>query len=258
MPLLNKRLLLRLVIDLVILGGGLFVLHLGQSTRVPDARLCQSNAAAENGKMDKAIFYMRQYLELRPDDYDTAVKLADLMVEKAASPKDLTNAHFLYERVLREAPGRSDVGRKLVALSLRMNRHADAMVHAERLLKESPNDGMLLAQVAESLWAQSRPEEARQAFAKAVTLNPTNVRAFDLYSRILVRHFRDPAAARAVLDAMVRANPADAEAFMVRARFLTTQDKPDDCMRDLDRVLLLDPENADALVLSADVPPGRG
>lgn len=258
MPLLNKRLLLRLVIALVILGGGLFVLHRVQSTRVPDALLWQANAAAEKGKMDKAIFYMRQYLELRPDDYDTAVKLADLMVEKAASPKDLTNAHFLYERVLREAPGRSDVGRKLVALSLRMNRHADAMVHAERLLKESPNDGMLLAQVAESLWAQSRPEEARQAFAKAVTLNPTNVRAFDLYSRILVRHFRDPAAARAVLDAMVRANPADAEAFVVRARFLTTQDKPDDCMRDLDRVLLLDPENADALVLSAEVLQGRG
>jgi tetratricopeptide (TPR) repeat protein len=258
MPLLNKALLLRLVVAVILLGGGLFVLHRVQSGRVPDALLWQANAAAEKGKTDKAIFYMRQYLEFRPDDHDTAIKLADLMVEKAASQKDLTNAHFLYERVLREAPGRSDVGRKLVGLCLRMNRHADAIVHAERLLKESPNDGMLWGQVAESLWARNSPDDARQSFAKAVTLNPTNVRAFDLYARLLVRHFRDAPAARTVLDAMVRANPADAEAFLVRGRFLFTQDKPDDCMRDLDRVLLLDPENAEALVLSAEGFQARG
>src|SRR5262245_2449719 len=100
MPLLNKALLLRIVIVVLALAGGLYAVYRVQSARVPDALLWQANAAAEKGKMDKAIFYMRQYLELRPDDYDTAVKLADLMVEKAVTPKDLTNAHFLYERVL--------------------------------------------------------------------------------------------------------------------------------------------------------------
>ena len=103
MPTLNQKLFLRLIAVVVVLGGGLAVLHYVQARRVPEALLWQANAAAEKGKTDKAIAYMQQYLEFRSDDHDTAVKLADLMVERAVSSKDLSNAHFLYERVLREA-----------------------------------------------------------------------------------------------------------------------------------------------------------
>ena len=110
MPTLNLKLLLRVLAATVVVVVGLVVLNQVQANRVPDALLWQANAAAEKGKTDKAIFYMRQYLEFRPDDYDMAVKLADLMLERAVTAKDITNAHFLYERVLRKAPQRSDVG----------------------------------------------------------------------------------------------------------------------------------------------------
>jgi len=258
MPTLNQKLLLRVLAAVVLLAGGLAVLHHVQSRRVPDALLWQANTAAENGKTDKAIVYMKQYLELRPDDYDTAVRLADLMVERARSGKDLTNAHFLYERVLREAPNRTDVGRKLITLSLRLGRYGDAQTHAERLLNEAPNDGTLLAQVGECMLAQNRPAEARPILEKAIAHSPDNVRAYDLYARSLVRHFSKPREAEAILDRMVRANPADPEAFLIRARFLKQDNRPDDCMRDLDRVLALDPKNGEALVLSAEVLQGRG
>ena len=61
-----------------------------------------------------------------------------------------------------------------------------------------------------------------------------------------------------MLDRMVQANPGEAEAFLVRARFLKQENRPDECMRDLDRVFVLDPENGEALVLSAEVLQTRG
>ena len=111
MPTLNKKLLLRLLVVVLLLGGGLVALHQVQAARVPDALVWQANTAAEKGKTDKAIAYLRQYLEFRPDDHDTAVRLADLMRERADAAADprtrrkaLTNVHFLYERIYREAP----------------------------------------------------------------------------------------------------------------------------------------------------------
>jgi cellulose synthase operon protein C len=258
MPTLNTKLLLRVVGVLAAFVAGLIALHEVQAGRIPEAILWQANDAAEKGRTDKAIYFLKQYLEFRPNDYDMAIKLGDLMAERAVTPKDLSNALFLYERVLREAPERTEVARKLIALYIRMGRHADALAHAERLFQQAPADGMLLAQIAECQAAQNRPTEARQSFEKAIALSPENVEAFDHYARLLVRHFNQPLEARAVLDRMVQANPGQCEAFLVRARFAKSEDRADDCMRDLDRVFLLDPENGEALVMSAEILQARG
>src|SRR5262245_27658600 len=173
MPTLNQKLLLRVVLALLLVGGGLVVLQRVQAARLPDALLWQANAAAERGKTDKAVFYLRQYLEFRPDDHDTVVRLADLMLERPGR-RDLKNAHFLYERVYREVPQRADVGRKLVSLCMAMRRFEDALSHAEHLRKQSPErvDGLLLSQIAECHVAQNRHDEARQALGLASALGP--------------------------------------------------------------------------------------
>ncbi|MBO0699955.1 MAG: tetratricopeptide repeat protein, partial [Zavarzinella sp.] len=259
MPILNQKLLLRVVVALVLLGGGLVALQRVQAGRVPDALLWQANAAAEKGRTDKAVFYLRQYLEFRPDDHDTVVRLADLMLARPGR-RDLKNAHFLYERVYREAPQRADVGRKLVALCMEMRRFEDALTHAEHLRKQSPGavDGVLLSQIAECQVAQNRHDAARQSFEEAITKGADRVRPFERYADLLERHFKQPKEAGAVLDRLVRANPARAEAFLARAQFLKRTDRADEALRDLDRVFALDPENGEALVLSAEIHQARG
>ena len=265
MPTLNKKLLLRLVLVALVFGGGLFALHRVQAARVPDALVWQANTAAEKGKTDKAIAYLKQYLEFRPDDHDTAIRLADLMRERADATYDarvrrkaLTNVHFLYERIYREAPARTDVGRKLVAVTIELGRTADALVHAERLLKEFPNDGELLGQLAECQVAHNKPDEARATFERAITCSPESVGAHIRYARLLEKHFEKPKEAREVLDRMARANPSRPFAFLMRADFSKRHGQTDDCLRDLDRVLLLDPDNAEALVVSAEMYQARG
>ena len=160
MPTLNQKLLLRLIAGVIVLGGGLVGLHHVQAGRVPEALLWQADAAIEKGKADKAIFYLKQYLEFRPDDHDAGVRLGDLMLARAVSPKDMQGALFVYERVLREAPQRADVARKLVGLCIQMRRFADALEHIQRLLETDKADGVLHAQAGECLAAQARHERS--------------------------------------------------------------------------------------------------
>ena len=257
MPILNQKLLLRLFAAAAVLGGGLVVLHHVQAGRVPEALLWQADTAVEKGRPDKAISYLKQYLEFRPDDHDTAVRLADMMLARGAA-KDHQNALFLFERVLREAPQRADVARKLVALCIQLRRYADAYGHAQKLLETNRTDGVVHAQVAQCLVAQGRPDEARPAYEQALALAPEHVRAYEEYADLLERHFKKPQDAGAVLDRLAKANPNRPEAFLARARFLRRTDRADECLRSLERVFLLDPENGEALVLSAEVLQSKG
>ena len=222
MPTLNQKLLLRLD-----RGrrrsrrAGSSVLHHVQAGRVPEALLWQADAAAEKGRPDKAVFYLKQYLEFRPDDHDTAVRLADLMLARAASPKDVQNALFVYERVLREAPQRADVARKLVALCIQMGRFADALEHAQRLLETNKADGDTARPGGASAWSP-RAGRTRPAaeYEQAVALAPAHVPAYEQLADLLERHFKKPEDAAAVLDRLTQLNPSRPEAFLARARFL--------------------------------------
>src|SRR5215217_524653 len=99
---------------------------------------------------------------------------------------------FAVVAVLGEAPQRADVARKLVALCIQMRRYADALGHAQKLLEANKTDGMLHAQVAECLVAQSRPEDARPEYEQALALAPEHVRAYEEYADLLERHFKKP------------------------------------------------------------------
>lgn len=258
MLILNTKLLLRLLVILVLMGGGLFALHRVQAARLPEALLWQADHAVAIGKPDKAIRYMRRYLEFRPDDHEQTDRLAELILSKAKSSRELANVIFLYEKIFREAPQRQDVGRKLVDLSLRINRPADAQIHLEKLLKNHPEDGSLYAQLGESLILQNKFAEAQKNLEKAIQLSPNHLRGYRLLARLhLIAHNR-PDQAEIVLNEMVKLNPTQAEGYLVRGRFLQDQKKYESALKDYSQTLLFDPENSDALVWSAELLQRRG
>ena len=254
----NFRLLFRLVVLAVAFGGGLYGLYAYQSERIPEAMLWHANAAAELGKTDDAMRHMRRYLELRPTDYDQTIKLADLMESRAAGVKDLTNALYLYEKVMREAPDRHDASKKFVRACLRLNRSADGLRVADELLTAIPRDGELLGYTGECLMAQNKFPEARKKFEEALKQSPDNVRAFEQYARLLTFKMNQPKDALAVLDQLVKTNEASAESHLLRARALHLDRNDDAAAKDLDRVFWLDPENVEAMLLSAEIEQMRG
>ncbi|HEY8503349.1 MAG TPA: hypothetical protein VIL46_02125, partial [Gemmataceae bacterium] len=79
MPTLNKRLFFRLLALAVLLGAAVFLAHYFQKGRVAGALLWQAEHHAAQGKLRLAIHYMRQYLELRPGDNESVVRLCELM-----------------------------------------------------------------------------------------------------------------------------------------------------------------------------------
>lgn len=257
MPTINKRLLLRLFLLTLVLGGGLFLLNYVQSDRVTDALRWQAERSAENGRNDKAIYYMKQYLELRPGDHDAAVKLGDLILARGGGRKDLANVLFLYERVLREGPRRDDVRRKLVDICLQLGRFSDASIHARALLDESPRDGELWEALAIAQASQNRNEEARASLTSAIDCDATRVRSYELLAELLARQMHQPDAARVWIEKMVAANPETAEAYLARARFERGLNKQADCLPDVERLLQLDPKNADGLLMLAELMQAR-
>ncbi|VTR98134.1 tetratricopeptide repeat protein [Tuwongella immobilis] len=256
MPTLNKRLFARLLLLTVLLGAGLFGLHRLQADRITQALLWQAERAAEQDKLDLASHYLSRYMEFRPDDIDAAVRLCDLLEKRGK--KDSQGLMFLVEKILRKDPENEAIRRKAVGICLRLKRYSDAIIHAEELLKQFPNDGGVWEQIAAARMNQNQNDEARAAYEKAIAVSPNRVQTYGFLAELLVRQFSDARAAKAVLDRMVAANGSDGEAYLIRARFFMNQSQMEPAKVDLDRLLLLDPENADGMLLLADVLQSKG
>ena len=82
MPTINKRFLLKLVLVLAAFAGVLVGAHAVQAERIPVALKRQSERAADAGKLDMAVHYLRQYLEFHPEDVDSQVRLAELLAKR--------------------------------------------------------------------------------------------------------------------------------------------------------------------------------
>ena len=82
MPTINKRFLLRLLLGVAVVTGLVAGVHVVQARRIPAALLAQADRAADAGKADAAVNYLRQYLEFRPADADALARLAGLLRDR--------------------------------------------------------------------------------------------------------------------------------------------------------------------------------
>ncbi len=262
MPTINKRFLLKFLLAVFAFAGALVGAHAVQARRIPAALKAQSERAAENGKNELAIHYLRQYLEFHPDDAGAQVQLADL-VAKRAGTRAATELLFLYDKILRLEPDRHATRREALALSIRAGRYSDAIVHADALLKAFPKEPGLWQQLGAAQAGANDLKAAKRSYETAIELAPDELLGYQRLAQLVWRGMNDAAAAREALDRMARALPRDAEAHLIRARFElfaadeTAPGAPSaDLGRaktDLLRVLELDPESAEASMLLADV-----
>jgi tetratricopeptide (TPR) repeat protein len=246
-----------------ILGGTLAGLHQLQIDRIPAALLRQAQRAEEQGRLDTAIHYYRQYLEFRATDVEARIRLAALLRERSGgnNGRALAEALFLYDRVLHWEPNRHEVRREALAAALRIGRYSDALVHAQALLQVFPHDPLLWQQLGAAQAGLNQLPQARHSYEKALELAPEEPLAYQRLAQLLWRHLNDPSAARQVLERMVQALPAHPEAHLTRARFeLYLQEQKERGSADatvaithLQRVCELDPENLEATLHLAEI-----
>jgi tetratricopeptide (TPR) repeat protein len=260
MPTINKRFLLKLVLVMCALAGALVGAHAVQARRIPAALKAQSERAAENGKNELAIHYLRQYLEFHPDDADAQVQLAQLVAKRGRGATELL---FLYDKILRLDPTRHAIRRDALALCIRAGRYSDALVHAEALVKEFPKEPALWQQFGAAQAGANDLKGAKRSYETAIAHAPDELLGYQRLAQLVWRGMNDAAGARDALDRMTRALPREAEAYLLRAKFeLFAAEEaapgapPADLRRakaDLLRALELDPENAEASLMLADV-----
>ena len=259
MPTINKRFLLKFILVVGPLRACCSAFDASRPTASPSARR-QAERNADAGKLDAAIHYFRQYLEFTPDDIESQVQLVELMRKRNPSARGQAEVIFLYDRILRLDPDRHEVRRDALAACLKLGRYSDAVTHAEALLKTFSTEPVLWQQLGAAQAGMQKLPEAREAYERALTHDPSEVLGYQRLAQLVWRNMSNPVGARDVLDRMVKAVPQNAEAHLIRARFeVFMVDESGAAKGDLKRaaahlhrVLELDPEHAEASLMLAD------
>lgn len=258
LPTINKRFLFKMLLALGLVAGSLAGAHALQARRIPDALKRQSVRAAEAGKKDAAISYLRQYLEFRPLDVDAQEQLAELIKARGSVSGYAFDLLLLYEKILRTDPNRHAIRREALKLSLTLGRNTDAETHAETLLKEFPEDAELWLSLATAQTALQLPSETvEKSLNEAIRLDPNQTQAYQLLATYLLRDKQRPAEAKLVLDRLIAARPNDPKSYISRAAFATMSEESKgvplkNAIVDLRKALELEAHHPDALLLLSE------
>jgi tetratricopeptide (TPR) repeat protein len=261
MPTINKPFLLKVLLVVLAFVGLLVGVHTVQADRIPSALRRQAERALEGSRTDVAIRYLRQYLEFCPDDVDVQIQLVNLLRKRQGSVRAQAEIIFLYDRILRVDPDRHDIRRDALETCFSIARFSDAVTHAQALLKVFPTEAALWQQLGAAQAGLNQLADAKSSYETAISLDPTEIVSYQRLAQLVWRNMNDPDGAREVLNRLVDGLPQNPEAHLLRARFETfIQDEPGSGQGDLKRatielyrVLEIDPENADAMLLLADV-----
>ncbi|HVW38260.1 MAG TPA: tetratricopeptide repeat protein, partial [Pirellulales bacterium] len=129
----------------------------------------------------KAAENLYRYLQLRPNDVETLVRLAEDYQKGAKQPLQKARAVQFYARAISLAPDRLDLQRRQMALRLETGDHRGALEQSKKLLEEDHADAEALRVRAIALHRQKRlrssvsDEGLLAAYRAAIDKNPDNV-----------------------------------------------------------------------------------
>jgi tetratricopeptide (TPR) repeat protein len=283
---LNVKFLLILLVAVAVLGGATYGVHRFQVKRSARGLLYQSQQAEAKGDRVKAADYLERYLAYAPEDLDNLVKFGTLLAPDAetATPLDARRASDAFERVVLRNPDRKDVRRQALELELKVGDFVGARPNILTLLApegstelddgtlkglvsgldRAPQDGRLMWQLGQCYEATGKYDWAIACYDKARRATPSLI---DAYVRLAAAQRRQGRAAEAdavmdaveVKDGLIASNPKEHRAYLERARYRQAHRLPTPTTAlaavaaDAEQARALAPDNADVLLLSAEV-----
>jgi tetratricopeptide (TPR) repeat protein len=186
---LNVKLLIGAAALTVLLALGMAVLHSFQTGRIARALLWQALHAEEEEQLDAAAKFLARYLELEPGDTEQRARLGRILADPkmATTVRGYQRALFVLEQVVTREPERHDSRRLLAQMAMRLGRYPTAHEHLLVLNKADPKDGEVLDMLGMALEGQSKPEEAKKHYQKAIDAAPQRIAAYERLARLLRR-----------------------------------------------------------------------
>ncbi|HWY26116.1 MAG TPA: tetratricopeptide repeat protein [Nevskia sp.] len=227
------------------------------------------------GDSDKAVEVVRKGLQQLPGDFDLHLMLADLLQGQghldqaeaelkqavALDPKNLEHRYFLVrfyqtaknddaaEKELREiivaAPADPRPKLMLVRLLEEHRGAAPAGAELEKFTKAEPDNEQFRMALADNLRRQNRPDQAQATYREVIAsagVKPEGLEARDQLAELLI-DAGDPRQAQTLLAEVLKENPADHDALIMRANLALARGDAPAAITDL-RTVLHDQPNA--------------
>jgi len=250
---LNVRLAVICFVVVVVMGGGVHLLHGFQVRRQAYAIQKASETAEEGKDLKEAIRLLDNFLTLQPTDREARLHLGLLH----ARTFNVRAACVELEEVLRASGVLSEdkvreARRKLVDMLIMSQRYADAKKHMEDLLKETPDDPELLELNGQILVGCGEFQKGCEQFERVIKVAPTQINTYVRLADVYRTHMDRKDDSEKVMHDMVygkdkdgrQINEKSVSAHQKYAFYLREHEKMDEALIEANRVLELAPENS--------------
>jgi tetratricopeptide (TPR) repeat protein len=207
--------------------------------------------------LDSAAEMLSFHLKFNPDNPEVADEAALIYHEMLplATPKEINEtlgkAISAGEMTVVNFPQQphKEVREKLVDLYMAITRFGEAQTHLDSLLKDDPKNQDLVMKQARCLAVLAKEDDAAVLLRSAIKADPHQIDAYVLLSNILRDRGHDVAAANAVLDDLVAANPESYRAYLARASVHMNDPEMEEKSRlDVDKAMELAPKEIEVLM----------
>ena len=226
----------------VVLGGGLFLLHRTQVKAQAGSLLERARGAVAAGDWDAAADLYRRYIALRRGDTEAVAEFANALEKTLKDhPGNLRSVVDTYERLLVLDPFRLGERRTLAKIYLNAGGYANARTHLRFL--QTPGEGNqghdpdILEMLAVCLIAEHKIDEAVKTLDQAVLTGKATPDAYYQLALLLKNEVKTPEAAERADDLMnqlVTTRPDDIRARLARAQYRLLSGNPKGAREDLD------------------------
>jgi tetratricopeptide (TPR) repeat protein len=260
----NVKFLGFLVLTVVLLGGGVHLVHALQVRSNASGLRRQAELAQEEGRTQDAIRYLERFLGYVPDDAEAQAQLGLALEKEARTPKAWVRVFKVFEEVLKKDPTRRDIRERQARLAMELGRgdvgrFNDAVYHLEILLQEpSGKQGEWEDLLARCYDVKGEYAKAVSYFEKAIGHAPQQVPSYVGLAQVLRERLKQPERADKILDDMVRANDQSHVAHLARALERLKAGAKEDAKEDVNKAFQLAPGDLDVLLLSAELAQSSG
>ena len=196
----------------------------------------------QNGRFEDARRSLEKAVRRMPHN-PAALNALGVAHSKCGKP---AKAVPLFRSVLEMQPGDLDTQLNLAGALTEMGKAAEAITQCEALIEAHPGQGRLYFILAVALSAAKRGLDAAEAYEQAIALEPEFIDAHvNLSALYAERGDQDAALEHAGIACALR--PGDVHLMINEARFLRDGGLGGDALAACDRILALEPGNAEAL-----------
>jgi cellulose synthase operon protein C len=259
---LNLAFLAILFMGVVLLGGGMHLVHGFQMQRNASVLLDRARRAEVANDLEKAEQSLRQYLNLQREDGPAWTWYARVVDQRDVGRYRREHVSLVHEEAFRYNPADSKLERRCAELALELGRYGDAyrhfqphfQRHLKGLLEKGQAAGAELAELEDLLGQCARGlthyEEAESLFKQALEHDPHRVDCYDRLARLRRADLRRIEVADGTIKEMIVKNPDSGRACIYRWRYTREFAPPADA-GDLAKGLKLAPDDLEVLFTAA-------